>query len=75
MAAGNESWHAPDRGPCAYVARVQAGVLAEARGLFPYDPYNQTRAVLDFYRAAERAAPSRSLWVRLGPPGWHGRCV
>jgi hypothetical protein len=73
-AAFNESWAAPGHQGCAYVTMGAVGVRAETGEIFPYDPYNTPRGVLDFYRTAKtRAAASRpTLWVRLQPAYLHG---
>jgi hypothetical protein len=68
MANLGDSWFAPGHKACLYLATVQAGVAAEARVLFPYDPYNQPQGVLDFYRTAKSAKPSQTLWARLRSP-------
>jgi hypothetical protein len=74
MASPGESWVAADRHACAYVATDRVGAAAEAKGLFPYDPYNQPRGVLDFYRKATAAQRSPNLWVRLLPAFAGGHC-
>lgn len=75
LARPSESWVAPDRRACAYVTTVAAGIATEARGLFPYDPYNQPDGVLAFYRGATAAKADQTLWVRLRPPNQGGHCV
>jgi len=74
MASPAESWVAADRDACAYVATDKVGAAAEAKGLFPYDPYNQPRDVLGFYRKATAAQRSPVLWVRLLPAFAGGQC-
>jgi hypothetical protein len=68
----SESWVAPGHRACAYVTTVRRGLATEAQGLFPYDPYNQPRGVLDFYRKAKADDGAVALWVRLEPPA--GKC-
>lgn len=75
MASVNASWAAPGDRACAYLATARDGAAAEAKGLFPYDPYNQPRGVLDFYRKATAADGTAALWVRLRPPNTGGHCV
>jgi hypothetical protein len=76
FAALGQSWVAPNRQACAYVATGEQGVRAEARELFPYDPYNQSAGVLNFYRTARAAtAKAPTVWIRLRPPFDNGRCV
>lgn len=75
MATLGQSWVSADGRACAYIATDRVGVAAEARELFPYDPYNQPQGVLDFYRAAKAANPNASLWVRLRPRNPGGRCI
>jgi hypothetical protein len=75
LASANESWVAPDGRACAYVTTVAAGIATEAKGLFPYDPYNQPDGVLAFYREAKAAKANQTLWVRLSPPNRGGHCV
>jgi hypothetical protein len=71
----SESWVSRDHRACAYVTTDRRGTAAEAKTLFPYDPYNQPQGVLDFYRAARAANPNQALWVRLRPPNRDGRCI
>jgi hypothetical protein len=73
MATGSESWVGPGHRACAYVTIAKTGIAAEAKGLFPYDPYNQPHRVLDFYREAKAANASQTLWVRLQPAFGAGR--
>lgn len=73
MATLTESWVAPRRQGCAYVATAQTGIAAEAKGLFPYDPYNQPQGVLDFYRKAKAAKAGETLWARLRATNATGR--
>lgn len=64
----DDSWFAPQHKACAYVATDQAAVAAEGRQLLPFDPYDNPRGMLDFYRTAEAARSDVTLWVRLRPP-------
>jgi hypothetical protein len=66
-AGPGQGWISTAKHACAYVAPVGVGAAAEAKGLFPYDPYNQPHGVLDFYRQAARATKQQALWVRLIP--------
>lgn len=75
MASPSDSWAAGDRHVCAYVETAEAGVAAERRELFPYDPYNQPQGVLEFYRKARAAKQRATLWIRLRPPNRGGRCI
>jgi hypothetical protein len=74
MAIPSESWVAADGQACAYIATDEVGAAAEGKGLFPFDPNNQPRGVLDFYRNATAAEGTPTLWVRLEPNDG-GRCV
>ena len=75
MVTISQSWVSPNHRGCAYITTDRAGVAAEARELFPYDPSNQPHGVLDFYRTAKAANPNHALSVRLRPPNPGGRCI
>ena len=42
-------------------------VAAERKALFPYDAYDIPRGLYRFYRQAEAADATRTLWVGLIP--------
>jgi hypothetical protein len=75
MANLRDSWVAPSHRACAYVTTDRKGVAAEAKELFPYDPYDNPHGVYVFYRTAKRARSDETLWVRLRPPNRGGRCI
>ena len=75
MATLAESWVAPAHKACAYVATDQTGVAAEAKALFPSDPYDIPHGVYAFHRRAKAAVRSETLWVRLRPPNRDRRCI
>lgn len=74
MAALSQSWVAPDRRTCAYVATDAIGTAAEGHDLFPYDPHNQPYGVLAFYRRAQADRSELALWIRLRPAS-NGHCA
>lgn len=75
MATRNQSWVSRDGHACAYIATVTSGAAAEARGIFPADPYDIPSGVYAFYRKARTANPTDTLWVRLRPPNRGGHCI
>lgn len=76
MASRADSWVVRGhRTACAYVVTDREGMAAEAKALFPYDPYDNPHGVYVFYSRAKVANPKDTLWVRLRPPNRDGRCI
>jgi hypothetical protein len=61
------SWTAPRHQACAVVLTDLEGIAAERKALFPYDPYDIPGGLYRFYRRAQVADSTPTLWEAVIP--------